>query len=86
MFLPDMSIAAILFNCVEPFEQIGKTLFTEGPMRYLLKIIEMVSEKKIIKNYTFLYMYIAQWQGQVTLWRQNFDYILGEKRNASSNF
>ena len=26
-----MDMAAILFNCAEPFEQIGNTLPTEGP-------------------------------------------------------
>ena len=29
-FLPDMNMAAMLFNCAEPFEQIGKILSTEG--------------------------------------------------------
>ena len=33
-----------------------------------------VSEKNTFKNYTILYMYIAQWQGQITLKGQNFDY------------
>ena len=30
-FLPYIDMAAILFSCVEPFEQIGNTLSTEGP-------------------------------------------------------
>ena len=29
-FLPYMDMAAILFNCAEPFEEIGNTLSTEG--------------------------------------------------------
>ena len=62
-----MGIAAILFSCAEPFEQIGNTLLTEGPMWNLVKISQTVSEKTF-KNYTILYMYIAQWQGQITLW------------------
>ena len=57
---------AILFDGAEPFEQIGNTLLTEGPMWNLVKIAQMVSEKKIFKNYTILYMYIAQGQGQIT--------------------
>ena len=30
-FSPYMDMAASLFNCAEPFEQIGNTLSTEGP-------------------------------------------------------
>ena len=45
---------AILFNCAEPFEQIGNTLLTEDPMRNLVKIARTVSEKKTFKNYTIL--------------------------------
>ena len=69
-----MGMAAILYNRVEPFEQIGNTLLTEGPMRILVKIVQTVSEKKTFKNYTILYMYIEQGQGQITIWGQNFDY------------
>ena len=32
-FLPYMDMAAILFNCAEPFEQIGNTLSTEIPCK-----------------------------------------------------
>ena len=39
----------------------------------LVKIASTVSEKTF-KNYTILHMYIAQGQGQITLWVQNFDY------------
>ena len=69
-----MGMAAILFNCAKPFEQIGNTLLTEGPMGNLVKIAQTVSEQKTFKNYTILYMYIAQGQGQITLLGQNFDY------------
>ena len=69
-----MGMAAILFNGGKPFEQIGNTLLTEGPMLHLVEIGQAVSEKKTFKNYTILYMYIAQWQGEITLWGQNFDY------------
>ena len=62
MFLPYMRMAAILFNGTEPFEQILNILSTEGPKRNLVKIAQMVSEKTL-KNYTILYMYIAQGQG-----------------------
>ena len=39
-----MSMAAILFNGVEPFKQIVNTLSTEGPMWNLVKIAPAVSE------------------------------------------
>ena len=69
-----MDMAAILFNGTEPFEQIGNTLWTEGPMWNLVKVAQAVSEKKTFKNYTILYMYIAQGQGQITPRGQNFYY------------
>ena len=34
-FLPYMGIATILFNCEEPFEQIGNNFSTEGPCEIL---------------------------------------------------
>ena len=61
-----MDMVAILFNGSEAFEQIGNTLSTEGSMWNLVKIA--------FKNYTILFMYIAQGQGQITLGGQNFDY------------
>ena len=67
-----MGMAAILFNGVEPFKQIINTLSTEGPMWNLVKIAHAVSEKKF-KNYTILYMYIAQGQGRITPRGQNLD-------------
>ena len=69
-----MGMAAILFDGAEPFERIGNTLWTEGPMWSLVKIAQTLSEKRTFKNYTIIYMYIAQRQGQITLWGQNFDY------------
>ena len=39
----------------------------------MVKIAHGVSEKKILKNYTILYMYIAQGQGQITPRGQNCD-------------
>ena len=69
-----MDMVAILFNGTEPFEQIGNTLSTGGPMWNLMKIAQAVSVKKTFKNYTILYMYTAQGQGQITLRGQNFDY------------
>ena len=68
-----MGMAAILFNSAEPFEQNGKTLLTDGPMWNVVKLAQTVSEKTF-KNYTILYMYIAQGQGQISLWGLNFDY------------
>ena len=67
-----MGMAAILFNGAESFEQIVNTLFTRKPHVILVKIAQAVSEKKF-KNYTILYLYIAQGNGQITPWGQNFD-------------
>ena len=55
-----MDMAAILFKSAKSFEQIGNALSTEGPMGNLVKIAQVVSEKKTFKNYTILYMYITQ--------------------------
>ena len=70
-----MGVASILFSCAEPFEQIVNTLSTEGPMWNLVKIAEAVSQTNTFRNYTNLYMYIAQGQEQVTPRRQKFDCI-----------
>ena len=67
-----MGMAAILFNGAEPFDQIVNTLSTEGPMRNLVKIAQALLEKKTLKNFTILYMYIAQEQGQITPRGQQF--------------
>ena len=47
-----MGMVAILFNFVEPFEQIGNTLLTEGPLWNLVKIAKAVSEKRTLKIFT----------------------------------
>ena len=44
-------MAAILFNGTEPFEQIVNILSTEGPMWNLVKIVQVVSEKKTFKDF-----------------------------------
>ena len=59
-------MAAILFNDVEPFEQIINIPLTEGPLWNLVKIDTMLSEKKTVKEYTILYMYVAQGQWWIT--------------------
>ena len=58
-----MGMAAILFNDAESFEQSVNIPSTEGPLRYLVKIGQVVLEKK---NFMVLYLYIAQGQGQIT--------------------
>ena len=45
-------LQTIALNGAEPFELILNILSTEGPMRNLVKIAQVVSEKKIPKNYT----------------------------------
>ena len=66
-------MAAILFNGAEPFKHIVNTLTTEGFMWNLPKIARAVLEMMAFKDYTILYMYIAQGQEQITLRRQTFD-------------
>ena len=55
-----MAMAAILSNGAEPFDQIVSILSTEGLMRNLVKTVQVVSEKKMFKDFMILYMYIAQ--------------------------
>ena len=54
-----MGMATILFNGTGPLEQIINNLSTEGPMWYVVKITQAVSEKTF-KIYTILYEYIAE--------------------------
>ena len=44
-----MDMVAILFNGVEPFEQIVNIPLTEGSTWNLVKISQVVTEKKIFK-------------------------------------
>ena len=68
-----MGMAAILFSGVKPFQEIVNTLSTECLMWNRVWIAQAVSKKKIFKNYTILYMYIAQGHGQITPRGQKFD-------------
>ena len=70
--LPYMGMAAILFNGVEPFEQIVKTPSAEGPMWNLAEIGQAVSDNNLFKDYTILYRQIGHRQRQITT-RGNFD-------------
>ena len=68
-----MGMEAILLNGAEPFEQIVN-LSTEGPMWAMWnldKTVQAVSEYKTFKDFTILYKYIAQGQGQIA--PLNFD-------------
>ena len=67
-----MGMAAILINSAEPFELIVNSLLTDGLNRNMGKTAQAVSEKKTFKNYTILYMYIAQGQGQIVPRGQKF--------------
>ena len=62
-FLPYMGITAILFSDAEPIEQTVRIPSTEGPMLNLVKIGQMVLEKKMFKDFMVLYLYRAQEQG-----------------------
>ena len=46
-FLPYMDMAAILFNCAEPFEQIDNTLSTEDPCEIWWKLFKHFWEEVI---------------------------------------
>ena len=61
--LPYMGKATILFNGAAPFEEVINTFSLEGPMWNLLKIAQAISESKIFRNNTTLYMYITLGQG-----------------------
>ena len=50
-----------------------KISFSRTRKALRLNRAQAVSEKKTLKNYTILYMYIAQKQGQITPRGQNFD-------------
>ena len=64
-----MDMAAIFYDGVEPFEQIGNILLTEGPMWNLVKIAQAVSERKTFKNYTILYICLCWgFTAQSTQW------------------
>ena len=67
-----MGMTVILFNDEEQFEQIDNMPSTEGPKWNLVKIGQAVSEKKTLKDYEILYMYIVHGQGQITQ-EDNFD-------------
>ena len=68
-FSPYMDLVAILFSCAKPFEQICNTLSTEGQCEIWWKLL---SFREDFKTYTILYM--CQWQAQITLKGQTFDY------------
>ena len=51
MFLP---YKGIFFICAEPFEQIGNTLLTEGPMWNLVKIAQNVTGQPTVIIWTKL--------------------------------
>ena len=55
-FLPYMDMTAILFNCVEPFEQIDNTLLTEGPCEIWWNMLKQFQRRRHLKNYTILYI------------------------------
>ena len=51
-----MGMAAILFNGSKPFDQIVNILSMEGLMWNLVKVVQLVSEKKTFKDFMILYM------------------------------
>ena len=68
-----MDMTAILFNDAQPSEQSVNIPSTDGSMWNLVKIGQVVLEKKRFKYFMVLYQYIAQGQGQITPRGQNFD-------------
>ena len=68
-----MGMATILFNGTEPFEKKNITILSiEGLMSNLVKIVQAASEQTF-KDFTILYIYIANEQGQITPKGQNCD-------------
>ena len=63
-----MGMAAISFTDAEPFEQSVNIPSTEGPMWNLVKSGQVVSEKKTLKNFMVLHLYMAEEQGQIIPW------------------
>ena len=53
--------------------KMGKPFRQKANMKSI-EYVRAVSEKNTFKTYTILCMYIAKWQGQITLKGQNFDY------------
>ena len=64
MFLPYMSTAVILFSDAEPFKQSVNIPSTEGRLRYLMKIRQVVLEKTRFKDFMVLNLYIAKDKGR----------------------
>ena len=50
-----MDMATILFSGAEPFEKIVNTLSTDGLVWNLVKVAQLVSEKKLKTNLTILH-------------------------------
>ena len=66
-------MAAILFNSTEPFQQIVNIRSTEKKTLWnLVKIGQVVLEKKTSKYYRILCMYIAQVARADKLWWNKF--------------
>ena len=55
-FLPYMDMAAILYNCAKPFEQIGNTLSTDGPVKNG-ENCSSSSREEIYKLHNFIHVY-----------------------------
>ena len=45
-FLPYMDMAAVLFNCAEPFKQIGNTLLTEGSCEIWSRLLKQFQRRR----------------------------------------
>ena len=60
-----MGMTAILFDDADQFDYTDNMPSTEGPKSNLMKIGQVVSERKRFKDYKILYMYVAQGQGQI---------------------
>ena len=67
-----MSMATILLNDSEPFEQSVNSPSTKCPWN-LIKMCQVVSEKNTFKDFMVLYLYITQGQGRITPRGQNCD-------------
>ena len=71
-----MSIAVILFNGAEPFQQIVNTLSTKGPTWNLVKMLKGFQRRRRLKITQFIHVYSPEAR-QITRRGQNF--IVTEK-------
>ena len=69
-----MDMAVILFNDAKHLNKFAIPFRQKAPCEIWWKLLKQFQRKRLLTNYTSLYMYLAQGQGQITLKGQDFDY------------